>query len=137
LGRNLYHSYVISRSGSDFSDADLAMAGQIQRFVIGLDRQIAVTRRLTACDRDRGVEAGLTARELCVLSLLTRGLSSQQIARRLRCSPRTVQKHLEHVYRKLGVRDRVNALRIAQQWNLMTTPGRPGIQTTWGAAPDS
>jgi DNA-binding CsgD family transcriptional regulator len=118
LGRNVYHSYVLARSGTDFADVDLAVASQIQRVVIGLDRQVTSYRRLTASDRDLGVDAGLTPRELSVLSLLAHGLSTQQIAHRLLCSPRTVHKHLERTYRKLGVRDRVNALRIADQWNL-------------------
>ena len=123
LGRNLYHSYVLARSGADFTDVDLAVASQIQRVVIGLDRQVAAYRRLTATDRDLAVEAGLTPRELNVLSLLAQGMSSQQIAHRLHCSPRTIHKHLERTYRKLGVRDRVNALRVADQWNLTGVPG--------------
>jgi DNA-binding NarL/FixJ family response regulator len=59
-----------------------------------------------------------------VLALLAEGLPTQIIAHRLDCSPRTVHKHLERTYRKLGVRDRVNALRIAQQWNVTSLPVR-------------
>lgn len=121
LGRNLYHCYVISRSGTDFTDDDLAVAHQIQRVVIGLDRQVSHFERLTTAGRDVGVDAGLTTRELTILSLLAQGLTTQLSARRLQCSPRTVHKHLERIYRKLGVRDRVNAVRIAQEWNLVTT----------------
>jgi DNA-binding CsgD family transcriptional regulator len=134
LGRSLYRNYVLARSGTDFSDLDLAVASQIQRVVIGLDRQIATYRRLTASNRGVAVDAGLTPRELCVLSLLSRGLSTQQIAHRLRCSPRTIHKHLERTYRKLGVRDRVNALRVADQWNLAGAPARPLATPTLTAA---
>ena len=49
-----------------------------------------------------------------MLQLLCDGLSTRQAARRLACSPRTVEKHLQHVYRKLEVRDRVNAMRVAR-----------------------
>ena len=59
-----------------------------------------------------------------MLALLAEGLPTQVIAHRLGCSPRTVDKHLERTYRKLGVGDRVNALRIAQQWNLSGLPRR-------------
>jgi DNA-binding CsgD family transcriptional regulator len=62
----------------------------------------AVARAATA--------AGLTSREEEVLSALARGATSSQIARELEISPRTVNKHLEHVYRKLGVTHRGAAL---------------------------
>ena len=122
LSRCVYHSYVLARSGTDFTDEDLAVAGQIQRMVIGLDRQVGLYRRLTGSDPCRGVDAGLTPRELSVLALLAEGLPTQIIAHRLGCSPRTIYKHLERTYRKLGVSDRINALRIAQQWNLPNLP---------------
>lgn len=122
LSRNVYHSYVLARAGTDFTDEDLAVAGQIQRMTIGLDRQVGLFRRLTGSDPDQGVDAGLTPRELTVLALLAEGLPIPLIARRLGCSPRTIDKHLERTYRKLGVRDRINALRIALQWNLSSPP---------------
>ena len=60
----------------------------------------------------------LTGRELAVLQLLAEGHSTRLIGRQLLCSPRTVEKHLERSYRKLGVRDRVNAVRLARAWGL-------------------
>jgi DNA-binding NarL/FixJ family response regulator len=51
----------------------------------------------------------VTRREAAVLDLLARGLTDRQIARRLAISPRTVEKHLEHAYPKLGVHGRVDA----------------------------
>lgn len=119
LGRNVYHSYVMTRSGTDFTDEDLVVAGQIQRAVIGLDHQVVVYQRLTGTTPTRAVEAGLTPRELCVLDLVAEGLPTTTVARRLACSPRTVSKHLERIYRKLGVCDRVNALRVARQWEVL------------------
>jgi DNA-binding CsgD family transcriptional regulator len=52
----------------------------------------------------------LTGRELRVLELVGLGLTSRAVAHRLGISERTVQKHLEHVYVKLGCRDRVSAV---------------------------
>jgi DNA-binding CsgD family transcriptional regulator len=49
---------------------------------------------------------GLTSREGEVLSAVAAGLSDAEIAEELFISARTVQKHLEHIYRKLGVTDR-------------------------------
>ena len=46
--------------------------------------------------------AGLTAREIDVLRLLARGLSSKQIARDLVISPKTARNHIEHIYVKIG-----------------------------------
>jgi DNA-binding CsgD family transcriptional regulator len=54
--------------------------------------------------------ASLTPRERDVLELVGRGLTSQASARRLGISRRTVTKHLEHAYAKLGCRDRVSAV---------------------------
>jgi DNA-binding CsgD family transcriptional regulator len=52
----------------------------------------------------------LTVRQRQVLSLVADGLTDVAIAHRLGCSPRTVDKHLEHVYRKLGVSCRTAAI---------------------------
>ena len=47
--------------------------------------------------------AGLTPRELQVLRLLARGLSSRAIGERLGISPKTARNHIEHIYSKTGV----------------------------------
>jgi DNA-binding CsgD family transcriptional regulator len=59
--------------------------------------------------------AGLTAREAEVLCLVARGLTDQQTAHRLALSVRTVGKHLEHIYAKLGVTDRQAAVHAARR----------------------
>jgi DNA-binding CsgD family transcriptional regulator len=69
-------------------------------------------------------EAGLTSREAEVLSLVARGLTDQQAAHRLALSVRTVGKHLEHVYAKLGVTDRQAAVHAAR--GSPGSGGRPG-----------
>lgn len=51
----------------------------------------------------------LTAREADVLLWLTRGKSNRDIATILDLSPRTVNKHLEVVFTKLGVENRATA----------------------------
>ncbi len=56
---------------------------------------------------------GLTAREVEVLGLLARGLTSAEIAQRLFLSPKTVRNHLEHVYLKIGVTNRTGAVLFA------------------------
>jgi DNA-binding CsgD family transcriptional regulator len=55
-------------------------------------------------------DASITPREREVLELIAAGLRNDEVARRLWIAPSTVAKHLEHVYRKLGVTSRTAAL---------------------------
>jgi DNA-binding response OmpR family regulator/DNA-binding CsgD family transcriptional regulator len=56
---------------------------------------------------------GLTAREAEVLLWIARGKSNRDIGEILGLSPRTVNKHLEHIYVKLGVENRASAAGVA------------------------
>ena len=58
-------------------------------------------------------ELGLTTRESEVLSWLSKGKTNRDIAQILGLSPRTVDKHLEQIYAKLGVENRTAAAAIA------------------------
>jgi DNA-binding response OmpR family regulator/DNA-binding CsgD family transcriptional regulator len=58
-------------------------------------------------------EFGLTTREREVLSWLSKGKTNRDIAQILGLSPRTVDKHLEQIYAKLGVENRTAAAAIA------------------------
>jgi CheY-like chemotaxis protein/DNA-binding CsgD family transcriptional regulator len=60
-------------------------------------------------------EVALTPRETEVLSWLAKGKTNRDIADILSMSPRTVNKHLEHVFEKLGVETRSAATAIAGQ----------------------
>ena len=60
-----------------------------------------------------GKQLGLTSRESEVLSWLSKGKTNRDIAQILGLSPRTVDKHLEQVYAKLGVENRTAAAAIA------------------------
>jgi len=57
--------------------------------------------------------AALTPRETEVLSWLAKGKTNRDIADILGMSPRTVNKHLEHIFEKLGVETRTAAAAIA------------------------
>ncbi len=73
-----------------------------------------------AAERDAG--DFLTPREREVLELLSEGLSARQVARRLSLSERTVNTHVANLYRKLGVSNRVQAVREAIRLGLVTPP---------------
>jgi DNA-binding NarL/FixJ family response regulator len=57
----------------------------------------------------------LTAREAEVLLWIARGKSNRDVAEILSLSPRTVNKHLEQIYAKLGVENRTAAAALAMQ----------------------
>jgi DNA-binding NarL/FixJ family response regulator len=60
--------------------------------------------------KEQKPSAVLTEREIEVLSLATRGLSNQDIANELSLSLRTVQAHLGHIFNKLQVSSRTEAV---------------------------
>ena len=60
----------------------------------------------------------LTARELEVLTLLVRGYSNRQIAKRLFVGVSTVKKHNSHIYSKLAVENRTSAVAHARKLGL-------------------
>ena len=63
--------------------------------------------------------AGLTAREVEVLKLVAEGLTNARVAERLYLSPRTVHRHLNSVYRKIGTNSRAAAVRFATERGLI------------------
>jgi len=77
-------------------------------FLIRLSDKNAKSAELLLKDRLR-----LTAREAEVLHWITRGKSNRDIATILGLSSRTVDKHLEQIYAKLGVENRTSAAALA------------------------
>ncbi|GAA4923644.1 LuxR family two component transcriptional regulator [Stackebrandtia albiflava] len=73
----------------------------------------AVMRRM------RAPASALTAREIEILTLVSRGMGNRRIARELFVSEATVKTHLVHVYRKLGVDSRTAAVTVAVERGLI------------------
>jgi DNA-binding response OmpR family regulator/DNA-binding CsgD family transcriptional regulator len=67
-------------------------------------------------------EADLTRREIEVLSWLAKGKTNRDIGDILGLSPRTVNKHLEHVYAKLGVETRASAAALMTREGSLPPP---------------
>ncbi len=80
-----------------------------------IDHYTTTTRRPSAADY-------LTERECEVLVLIARGLSNQEIGERLTIRLDTVKTHVKHVFNKLGVRDRAQAVIVAYESGLVS-PG--------------
>jgi sigma-54 dependent transcriptional regulator, acetoin dehydrogenase operon transcriptional activator AcoR len=57
----------------------------------------------------------LTESEAGVAALVVDGLTNREVANRLFVSPHTVDAHLRHIYRKLGIRSRVELTRVVAE----------------------
>jgi HD-GYP domain-containing protein (c-di-GMP phosphodiesterase class II) len=73
-----------------------------------------------AVPRRRPGPAGLTAREIEVLGLVARGLSSKQIAEQLVISRKTARNHVQNIYTKAGVSNRAQASVFAVRHGLLS-----------------
>jgi DNA-binding NarL/FixJ family response regulator len=69
--------------------------------------------------RRREGPAGLTRREVEVLTLVARGLSNKDVAERLVISPKTVANHVDHIYAKIDASNRAAASLFAMQHGLL------------------
>lgn len=132
LASHHHRAFVLARSGRDFCDEDLRVARQLQPLLRLLDRQRAELERVV---HGRASTLGLTGRELAVLQLLADGMTAASIGHRLGISVRTVHRHLQAVYRKLKVSNRVRAVVVARESGLVPSghgpasvrPARPGV----------
>jgi DNA-binding CsgD family transcriptional regulator len=145
-GALAFRTLVVARPDDDFNDADLELARRLQPVLVGLERQAAELARwrrsveAPASNEEAEVdgahaaaeEAHLTGRELAVLSLLAEGHTATAIARRLGIATRTVHKHLEHVYVKLGTGDRLTAVLRARQRGLLPTSWHEAVTEPHG-----
>ena len=65
----------------------------------------------------------LTQRQQEILELLAAGLSTAEMATKLKLSKETVRNHLRHIFRELRVHTRPEAIAAAQRLGLLATPG--------------
>ena len=123
--------FLVYRPQHDFPEDRIAYARCIQPLLDGVERQSQVLRswRAAAGRHHAPGEAdecartfGLTPREVTVLTLLGEALTAEAIGRRLGISVRTVHKHVENLYRKLGTRDRLGTVLRAQRCGLLPQP---------------
>jgi DNA-binding NarL/FixJ family response regulator len=94
-----------------------------------------VGRGMTVFARqDRRPTIPLSRREREVLELIGAGATNREIARSLHLSPHTVKDHAAALYRKLGVRNRAEASRRAEQLGLRSSdPSQdPHLSPAWG-----
>lgn len=90
-------SFVLNRTRRDFTDRERALLDLLRPHLAKVYQRMSTVGRLTA-------------REGEVLRWVAAGKSDAQIGAILRISARTVQKHLQNVYDKLGVENRTAAV---------------------------
>jgi len=142
LARKLCAQYLGTTAGPVLPEPlahwALAQANALRRGLPATDHTLAQgTRRLTltlhgdtgdgdwlvvvretsdiCAERAMATAFSLTAREAQVLHWVVQGKTNRDIADILGMSPRTVNKHLEHVFEKLGVETRTAAASVAMQ----------------------
>ena len=59
---------------------------------------------------------------MTILGALARGISNEEIAKEFWVAQQTVKFHLTNIYRKLGVKNRTEATRLAYQQGLVESP---------------
>lgn len=117
-------------------DMDLTVLPRVLRKVC--EGEAAIPRTLTARLVERlreapvtgaglrPVRSDLTSREWEVLDTMCAGLPNEAIATRLEVSAETVRSHIKHIFRKLGVHTRPEAIAAAER---LRTPTPTGIGT--------
>ena len=122
---------ALSRGIRDYSDLERDVAEHARPFLIQAYRNAIAYELLRSGSLDESggaliqalFAAGLTSREAEVVQGVALGRSNEHIAEELGgISPRTVGKHLERSYRKLGVSDRSSA--AARAWELSSSAPR-------------
>ncbi|HEX4466417.1 MAG TPA: helix-turn-helix transcriptional regulator [Solirubrobacteraceae bacterium] len=130
-GRDQVLAIALSRAAHDYTDAERDFVNRVRPFLIQAYLNALAFERARGSDGLRGVSGdelssalrarlralGLTVREAEVVALVATGASNHRAAAELKISHRTVGKHLERGYRKLGVADRYAA--AARVWALL------------------
>lgn len=114
VGDGVFGAYALGRQGRAYRNGERLAASWVQRVLRSAQAQRA--RRLPRSPSIRTLdsrgESTLTEREVAVLSALASGRTRAATARLLQMSPRTLDKHVEHIYAKLGVHSLIEALAV-------------------------
>lgn len=126
--RHVFQAIEAGATGYLLKDSDAtSIANAISQLLEGgspISPAIArhVLRRVNqhAVESNSASQSGLlTDRELEVMTLLGKGLTYEEVARALEMSIGTVTTHIKHIYRKLAVRSRGEAVFEAMQLGLL------------------
>lgn len=124
-------SFVVHRDGPDFTERERAYARRLQPLLVSVDAHFRCLRQWRGAGSASGAGTRedvrgalrLSPRETAVLVLLADALTAEAIAHRLGITVRTVHKHLQNLYRKLGTCDRLATVLRAQALGLLPEQG--------------
>ena len=110
-------SWVLNRRGRDFSDREAALLDQVRAPLARLFERSGWSSSAPAAPQEHtprppglSALAALTPREREVLQWVAAGKTDRDVAAIVGASVRTVHKHLQHIYAKLGVETRTAAV---------------------------
>ena len=108
----------LTRNFPDFTPRERDMARVLQGPIIVAYRTAESSDQCKSGPQDEEsiTKYGLTPREIDVAKLLAEGRTAVSIGRALSASPRTVGKHLEHIYLKTGAHDRLAVAFLMRDW---------------------
>jgi len=121
---------ALSRRETDFTDEERTLLALARPHLIQIYRNALLhtdlisrsSRRSAASPDQKTLESlGLTPAQANVLRLIAAGRSTSDVAGDLRISERTVEKHLQRIYQRLGVGDRSAAIHRAWEASLPST----------------
>ena len=135
LDEYVYEALRVGASGFLLKDVTAPQLVEGVRVIAAGEAMLAptVTRRLLerfagslpgADDKPPPSLSSLTERELEILTLLASGLSNAELGATLYLSEPTIKTHLSSIFRKLGVRDRVQAVIAAYDAGLVVPAAR-------------
>ena len=104
---------LITAAGTRLSVRNLGAAALGETMLLFATQRDAAAGSGSTSSSARLADAALTPRETEVLSWLAKGKTNRDIGEILGTSPRTVNKHLEHIFEKLGVETRAAAAALA------------------------
>jgi DNA-binding CsgD family transcriptional regulator len=122
LARLLQAELALRRSDADAAEPLLTEAARVfadLRAEPAAERAAALRERLGQPAITGSVPGGLSPREVEVLRLVARGMTDAEVGDALFISPRTVARHLQSVYNKLGVSSRTAATAFAFEHRLV------------------
>ena len=117
--------YRHGRRGSDYRPAEITVRTHRGEFTV--DRGDRRWRRTAPGHREEphgsGDQEGIRSRELEILTLVAKGFSVSEVAELLSIADRTVTTHVQHIYRKLEVTSRSQAIYEAVNLGLIDLKG--------------
>ena len=107
---------LVSRNGSLSAEEGVEFGRALADLATRIERAVDILRQLVELvnPQTQPADFHLTPRELEILSHLAEGHSNSEIAKLCWISENTVKFHLKNLFRKLGVRDRGQAIMIAR-----------------------